>query len=263
MHLQMANQISIFGIDIDVLEMPGAVSRLQTALNSDSFDCQYLVTPNTDHIVMLQSNTLLQESYKQSFMCVADGWPVVAASRLLKKPLPCTIPGSDLLPALLANLDRTNNHNKKYKVFLFGAGEGVAVRAGAVIEKTWGENIEIVGAVSPEFGFDKDANASSKYAAIISNAQPDVLVLGLGAPKQEVWVYKFQSELKVKVALCVGATIDFIAGEKKRAPLWIQRSKLEWLYRIYQEPRRLAKRYLNDALVFPLILIKEIFNGKT
>lgn len=254
----MTHRIQIFGIEIDVLDMTGAVAHIQSALQSPSYACNYLVTPNTDHIVMLQSNAQLKAAYQDSFMCVADGWPVVSASKLLKKPLPCTIPGSDLLPTLLEHLDRSNNENKKYKVYLFGAGEGVAGRAGLEIEKKWGQNIEVVGAVSPEFGFDKNEDASLKYAAAISATQPDILVLGLGAPKQEVWVHKFQSKLNTKFALCVGATIDFLAGEKKRAPLWVQRSKLEWLYRIYQEPRRLAKRYLNDALVFPIILAKEM-----
>lgn len=254
----MTKKNNLFGIDIDALEMHEAVSSISNVMNSDVYQCQYLVTPNTDHIVMLQSNLALQAAYRHSFMCVADGWPVVLASKILRKPLPRTLPGSDLVPALLASLDRTSNQNKKYRIFLFGAGEGVADRAGREIERKWGENVEIVGALSPEFGFDKDVQSSYNYTKLISEQLPDLLVLGLGAPKQEVWAYNNRLQLKAKVALCVGATIDFIAGEKKRAPLYIQKLGLEWAYRIYQEPRRLAKRYLNDALVFPIVLAKEI-----
>ena len=88
-----------------------------------------------------------------------------------------------------------------------------------------------------------------------SNA--DLLVLGLGAPKQELWITQYASEISVKVALCVGATIDFIAGEKSRAPLWMQKIGLEWLHRMLSEPKRLAKRYIVDAIIFPQLIFKE------
>ncbi len=82
-------------------------------------------------------------------------------------------------------------------------------------------------------------------------------MLGLGAPKQELWITEYAPEISVKVALCVGATIDFIAGEKSRAPLWMQKVGLEWLHRMLSEPRRLAKRYMVDAIVFPRLIFNE------
>ena len=88
-------------------------------------------------------------------------------------------------------------------------------------------------------------------------ARPDVLVVGLGAPKQELWVHKHRERLTAKVALCVGATIDFLAGERRRAPAWMQEAGLEWLYRVASEPRRLAARYAKDALIFPRLFARE------
>jgi N-acetylglucosaminyldiphosphoundecaprenol N-acetyl-beta-D-mannosaminyltransferase len=84
-----------------------------------------------------------------------------------------------------------------------------------------------------------------------------VLIVGLGAPKQELWVHKYRQRLAAKVALCVGATIDFLAGERSRAPLWMRSAGLEWLYRVASEPRRLAVRYAKDAVVFPRLIAQE------
>ncbi len=82
-------------------------------------------------------------------------------------------------------------------------------------------------------------------------------MIGLGAPKQELWVHRYQTQLSVKVALCVGATIDFLAGEKNRAPLWMRKAYLEWLHRALSEPKRLGKRYAKDAIIFPRLFFKE------
>jgi N-acetylglucosaminyldiphosphoundecaprenol N-acetyl-beta-D-mannosaminyltransferase len=106
-------------------------------------------------------------------------------------------------------------------------------------------------------GFSVNTSSSNIALEKINAAKPDVLVVGLGAPKQEIWVHAMRSVLQVKVALCTGATIDFLAGEKKRAPVWIRRIKMEWLHRALSEPRRLLGRYLYDAWVFPRLLIKE------
>ena len=88
-------------------------------------------------------------------------------------------------------------------------------------------------------------------------AKPDVLVVGLGAPKQECWVYEHRDRIEAAVSLCVGATIDFLAGEQTRAPRWMQNTGTEWLYRIYSDPGRLAKRYAKDAVIFPQLVFRQ------
>jgi N-acetylglucosaminyldiphosphoundecaprenol N-acetyl-beta-D-mannosaminyltransferase len=245
----------MFGIALDRLTMQSAVKVLTDQLLQPEYASHIVVTPNTDHVVMLQSRPAFMQAYRSAFLVVADGNPVVWASRLLGKALPETVPGSDLVPALFDALPRSA---RKTRVFLFGAGPGVAVRASQAIAAQWGNTIEVVGAVSPDFGFEHNAIASAAFAQVISQANADILLIGVGAPKQELWSYQYRDQLNVKLVLCVGATIDFLAGEKQRCPRWLQRMKCEWLYRMCQEPRRLAKRYATDAVVFPVLLMKEL-----
>jgi len=246
--------IQLFNIKIDVLDMAGSVARIFTWLDADARDCRYVVTPNVDHVVKLSENTSFKAAYDQASLVVADGKPVVLASKLLGKPLPGTVPGSDLVPAVFSHVQ--TRKNQVLRVYLLGAGAGVAERAAKHIHAQW-PNVSVVGLYSPPMGFEKSPEECQKICTQINQTQADLLVIGLGAPKQELWVAKYQSALKVKVALCVGATIDFLAGEKPRAPMWMRRCGVEWLHRMASEPKRLVSRYLNDAVVFPRLFLKE------
>jgi N-acetylglucosaminyldiphosphoundecaprenol N-acetyl-beta-D-mannosaminyltransferase len=108
-------------------------------------------------------------------------------------------------------------------------------------------------------GFEHDADETNTILGRIALTRPDVVVVGLGAPKQEIWVHQNINQMQARVALCVGATIDFLAGEKKRAPVWMQRVGMEWLHRMLSEPRRLVYRYAKDAVVFPRIVCRQLF----
>jgi N-acetylglucosaminyldiphosphoundecaprenol N-acetyl-beta-D-mannosaminyltransferase len=215
--------------------------------------CRYVVTPNVDHAVMYQTNEKLRQSYANASLVLADGAPVVLASRLLGRALPERVAGSDLAPALFKSAARGLT---PLRVFLLGAAPGVGERAAANITQRW-DNIEIVGTMSPPLGFERDDAENERILAAVAAAKPDLLVLGLGAPKQELWIHAHADRLEAKVALCVGATIDFLAGEKRRAPRWMRRVGLEWFHRLSSEPGRLAKRYLRDAWVFPLLVWRD------
>jgi N-acetylglucosaminyldiphosphoundecaprenol N-acetyl-beta-D-mannosaminyltransferase len=141
-------------------------------------------------------------------------------------------------------------------VFLLGAAAGVGERAAKNIHRRWSA-VEVVGVYSPPMGFERDPQESQNILARVRQAAPDVLVVGLGAPKQELWVHNHRHAIAAPVALCVGATIDFLAGEKKRAPMILRRLGLEWLHRMMSEPRRLAKRYARDAWIFPQLVWRE------
>ena len=141
-------------------------------------------------------------------------------------------------------------------MFLLGAAPGVAARAAENIMRRW-PGVEVVGTYSPPLGFEKNPLENEHILEQISGARPDVLVVGLGAPKQELWVDAHRERINTAVTLCVGATIDFRAGEKKRAPVWMRRGGLEWLHRVASEPRRLFKRYARDAWVFPQLMWHE------
>jgi len=255
----MHHQISLFGMKIDAVDMPAAVARVQAWVDDCNAGCRYVVTPNTDHAVMFQENEALRDVYTSASLVLADGFPIVLAAKLFGRPLPGRVTGSDLVPALFSTYgnraDATTD--ERLRVYLLGAAPGVAERAAENIEQRW-PGVEVVGCYSPPLGFEKDDAENAKIIRQVNDAKPDVLILGLGAPKQELWAKRFQTELRVPAALCVGATIDFLAGEKRRAPKWMQRSGLEWLHRCATEPRRLVKRYAKDAWRFPQLLWSEM-----
>lgn len=246
-------RVDLFGVQIDPVTMAEAVSIVFDWMNRKETDCKFVVTPNVDHIVQVQSNIGLQASYKKAALVVTDGRPVVWSANLLGVNIPETVPGSDLVPAIF---DFSQTNNKPIKVFLLGAMPGVADRAKVFIGRQW-PLVEIVGTLSPDFGFDKNDVQSKKICEVVNASGAELLLIGLGAPKQELWVTKYAPQLSVKAALCIGATIDFLAGEKPRAPIWMRKSGLEWLHRMLSEPKRLAKRYTIDAIKFPKIVYKE------
>ncbi len=245
--------LHLFGVDVNPLRMGDAVQKLLEWARESTRRCRYVVTPNVDHLVMLQTNDALRSAYRDASLVLVDGLPVVWASRLVGKRVPERVAGSDLVPALFdaARGDRT------LTVYLLGAEPGVADRAAQRIEKTW-PAVRVVGTYSPPFGFEKDTAEIESILNRVAGVTPDVLVVGLGAPKQELWVHRHHHQLHTRVALCVGATIDFLAGEKKRAPAWMRTMGVEWCHRLCSEPRRLAKRYLRDAWVFPQIVWSEL-----
>ena len=246
-----SQRIPLFGIEIDSVQMPQAVARIYEWLRDDA-GCRYVVTPNVDHTVILQQHAELRAAYAGAGLVLADGFPVVLASKLVGRPLPALVPGSDLVPALFTAA--AEHHG--VKVYLLGAGPGVAERAAERIQQRW-PAVNVVGCYSPPLGFEHDDAENARIIAQVNAAQPDLLVLGFGAPKQELWIAKHQAQLQAKCALCVGATIDFLAGEKRRAPVWMRRLRLEWLHRVASEPRRLFKRYARDAWVFPQLVWRE------
>lgn len=248
----MSQRVSLFGIEIDSVTMSQAIQCVFGILDRNDRCCRYVVTPNVSQIRRLQKDNQFKHVYDHAELVLADGMPLILSSRLFGVPLPERVSGIDFTGALFEAAGK----NGKLTCFLMGAGPGVAERAAYNIEKRWPE-VKVTGCYSPPWGFENDEEQNKKILKMISSVNPDVLLVCLGAPKQELWVYRHLHELEAKVALCVGATIDFLAGEKKRAPVWMQKIGLEWLYRFITEPKRLAKRYICDALIFPPLLWKE------
>lgn len=248
----MSQHIDLFGMRIDAVEMTDVLSHIRMLVEKPDGKCRYVVTPNTDHAVMFQHHQELRDAYADADLVLADGFPVVAAARLLKRPLPGRVCGSDLVPALF----NAATEQRPLRAFLLGAAPGVAERARDNVHQQW-PAVEIVGTYSPPMGFEKDDAENAKILQLVADARTDVLVVGLGAPKQELWVHRFHQQIDAPVALCVGATIDFLAGEKARAPVWMRKTGLEWLHRCLSEPKRLARRYARDAFVFPRLVWRE------
>lgn len=247
----MKERVRLFNYEVDPLTMDEAVGQIQSWIDACDGVCRYVVTPNVNHTVLLERHAGLRLAYRDAGLVLVDGMPVLLAARLFGRPVPQRVAGSDLVPKLFDEVHRSGGAS----IFLLGAAAGVAVRAARQIECRW-PNCRVVGTNSPPAGFERDQAQNAKIVAEIARARPDLLVVGLGAPKQELWVHEHHPRLAARVALCVGAAIDFLAGEKRRAPSWMRRSGLEWLHRAGSEPRRLAKRYAYDAWAFSWLVCR-------
>jgi N-acetylglucosaminyldiphosphoundecaprenol N-acetyl-beta-D-mannosaminyltransferase len=178
--------------------------------------------------------------------------PIVWASRLLGRPLPARVAGSDLLPELCHAAAV-----RGYTVFLLGGAAGVPERAAARLRARF-PRLRIAGHHAPPEGFAPDEGAAAAAAvAAVNAAKPALLFVGLGAPKQELWVHRHWSRLDATVAVCCGAAIDYAAGAQVRAPVWMQRAGAEWVWRLAREPGRLWRRYLVQDAAFVGIFLKE------
>ena len=175
----MSKRIQLFGVTIDSVQMSEATGRVLDWVDHPDGQCHYVVTPNVDHTVMLREHQQLRDVYQHAAMVLADGFPVVLAARLLGKPLPGRVAGSDLVPALCEQADQ---QQRPLRLFLLGAMPGVAERAKANIERRW-PAVEVAGLYSPPLGFEKDDAENAKILDMIAAAKADVLVVGLGAPK--------------------------------------------------------------------------------
>jgi N-acetylglucosaminyldiphosphoundecaprenol N-acetyl-beta-D-mannosaminyltransferase len=246
----LQSRISLFGITIDNLTMVQAVERIGELLKEGRGQ-HYVATPNVDHIVRLYKDCAFRQAYASASLVLADGMPVIWASRLLRRPLQMRVTGADLLPAVCEMAASTGR-----SVFLLGGLAGVAERAAHNLRLRYA-GLQIAGTYSPALGFERDAAERARIIERINAVRPDILAIGLGAPKQELWIAGNRSELHFGVALCIGAAIDFAAGELERAPRWMQEQGFEWLWRLSQQPRRLWRRYLVEDMAFARIVARE------
>ncbi len=215
-----------------------------------------VVTPNIDHFIKLQKNRKFYDCYVQSEHIVCDSRVIQLLTKLLfpGKSVVEQIAGSDLFPAYCQfHKDNTDN----VKVFLLGGTETSVNIAKDSLNQKANAPIVVEG-YSPPFGFEKDETEQTKIIDMINASGATAVAVGVGAPKQEFWIYANKDKLpQVKLFFAIGATIDFQAGAVKRAPRWMVKFGVEWLYRLIQEPGRLAKRYLVDDLPFLWLLIKQ------
>jgi exopolysaccharide biosynthesis WecB/TagA/CpsF family protein len=214
-----------------------------------------LVTPNVDDIMKHQKDKEFHEMALQADYSVCDSKILLLSSKFIGKGLREAIPGSSFFPAFCDFYAKDEN----IKIFLLGAKNGVADLAAEKINARIGREI-IVGTYSPPLGFEKDENECKYIVEILKSSPANVILVGLGNPKQTKWIYKYKDSIpNVKIYLALGATIDFEAGNIKRAPKIFQKLALEWLCRLYSDPKRLWKRYLVDDIQFFGLLLKYKF----
>ena len=236
--------VKILNVEIDNLSEAEVLKQLESGV---------VFTPNVDHIILIHNDPDFAEVYEDADYRLCDSKILYFVSRFLGTPIREKISGSDFFP----DFCQYHKDNEDIKIFLLGAKEGVALQAQENINAKIGRPI-IVGTHSPSFGFEKNEQESLEIIEIIKNSGANVLAVGVGAPKQEKWIHKYKAELpNIKIFLAIGATIDFEAGNKKRAPKWVSESGLEWLHRLFSEPKRLWRRYLIGGPLFCWLVLKQ------
>lgn len=231
--------------------------KIRSILRSEllkKLDEGVLVTPNVDHLVKLQHDRDFYEVYQRAEWVVCDSKILYLLSKLLKHPLPEAIPGSSFFTSYYMY----HKEDPNCKIFLLGAREGVALKAMECINRKVGRRI-VVGAHSPSFGFEQNEAECESLVDIVNRSGANVLLVGVGAPKQEKWIMRYRDRMPgVKLFMALGATIDFEAGTLKRAPMFWQKLGMEWLYRCLKEPKRLFKRYFVDDMQFFYYFMKQL-----
>lgn len=238
------NTVGILNIKIQNLSRQNLLEQLNEGI---------LMPINVDVLMKLQKDKSFYNVYRAANWVVCDSKIIALSLKFLKNQIKEVIPGSSFFP-LFYNYHKKN---EKIKIFLLGAGPDVAVTAMKKINEKVGRKI-IVGAHAPSYGFEKNPKECEDIIQMINKTDATVLVVGVGAPKQEKWIYSYKNKLpNIRLFMALGATIDFEAGNVKRAPKIFQKLALEWLYRMIKDPGRLIKRYLVDDIPFFYYLLQQ------
>lgn len=247
MAVQMGRH-TFLGCAVDACTQKQAVEVVRELAKSKDPACVMFL--NVDVIVKSDNDAKLRELTHRSALCLMDGKPPLKVAQKCGIPLPEKVSGSDFVPALCEMAAKEG-----LSVFFLGGKEGVPERAADNVRRKY-PGIGQVGAYSPPFGFEKTEQGKLQVAEKVKGANPDILFACLGCPKQEDFVFDCMAYMNVPCTVCAGATVDFIAGNVDRAPKWVSKAGLEWLYRFVKEPKRLFKRYFIDSWHFLSMLNK-------
>ncbi|MBU2700349.1 N-acetylglucosaminyldiphosphoundecaprenol N-acetyl-beta-D-mannosaminyltransferase [Sporomusaceae bacterium BoRhaA] len=245
----MQKQANILGVRVDSMTMDQAVMTVESMISGKSSyaHMQLVATANAEMVMMANEDKELATILAAAQLVVPDGAGVVWAAGKLGHPVPERVAGFDLAQRLFAL-----SAEKGYRIYFLGGAPGVAVKAQAAARKRYG-SIEFVGVHD---GFFK-AEEVPTLVASINESKADLLFVALGVPKQEKWLYELRNQLTVKVGIGVGGTFDVMAGVMKRAPLWMQKTNLEWLFRLMMQPQRALR-----MLALPRFVIKVLLSKK-
>lgn len=239
--------IRALGLDLAPLTMEQSLNRIEEMIASRKPG--FFITANLHYAMISEKDPELHRVNRDADFILADGMPLVWASRWGKPGLPERVAGSDLIPKLCALAAE-----KGYRIFLLGAAEGVGQEAARKLREKH-PTIQIVGVEAPPFR-PLSEQEESELIQRIHDSGADILVVSFGQPKGEKWIHKHLSRLGVPACAQVGATIDFLAGRVKRSPKWMQGTGVEWVWRLGLEPGRLAGRYLQNMLFLAKRILK-------
>lgn len=248
-------RFTVAGIGVDPLSHAEVVARVvqhckatpRAAGPLSIFSC------NVDMVARAERDPSFAALLSRGSIVTADGMPIVWLSRLAGAPIPERVTGADLVPALCREAAKEG-----LRVYFFGAAPGVADRAAARLAAR-APGLRLAGVQSPPMGFERDAGLLADAVARIRDARPDLVFVALGAPKQERFILEQGGATGAGALLGIGGALDMASGGVRRAPRWVQRAGAEWLFRLGQEPRRLAKRYLVDDRVFARVALRELW----
>jgi N-acetylglucosaminyldiphosphoundecaprenol N-acetyl-beta-D-mannosaminyltransferase len=247
----MSERITLMGCHIDNLSMEETLRAIEGFIHTGK-PHQHVVV-NVDKLVKASRDPELRQIINDCALINVDGMPVVWASRLLGKPLKERVAGVDLFEALMRRAGE-----KGWRVFLLGAKEEVVSKVAATYQHKYPQLV-LAGYRN---GYWKGELEEAQVVEQIREARPDLLFVAISSPKKEQFLGRWQADMKIPFAMGVGGTFDVAIGHVKRAPVWMQKSGLEWFYRFLQEPRRMFRRYFIEDMAFLRLFIKEAVSGR-
>jgi exopolysaccharide biosynthesis WecB/TagA/CpsF family protein len=235
--------------DLKISALPLVETAALICHNAGSITAQNVFTLNLDHIVKMHKDKSFRKAYRRAGLITADGFPIVLACRLQGKRV-SRVAGSDLIAPISAAAVRSGK-----SIYLFGSSLSVLTKASRLLQER-NAGLTIAGFFAPPQGFEPTSEDARRCIATIGNTGADICFVALGAPKQELFADHGKSLLPNISFVCIGAGLDFIAGAQVRAPFWMRRWGLEWLWRVASDPQRLLYRYLLCIGALPGILAR-------
>ena len=242
-----SKKVSLLGIGIDCVTEKQVIARVLSSLREKRGG--WIVTPNVDHLRILSRRPDLREMVAGANIVIADGMPLIWASKLQGTPLPQRVPGSGLMLSLTAAVAKTGA-----SIYLLGGNLGEAETSARVLENSM-PGLKVAGTMCPPMGFDTDPVQMRQIALALKAANPDIVYVCLGFPKQELVITALREVLPSAWFLGVGGSLGMVSGKTRRAPKFMQSAGLEWVWRLGLEPRRLFDRYILNDLPFAIRLL--------
>ena len=244
--------VEVIGVPITRIRMTELLESIHQQIHSNGSCHQICITP-VNSLLAARDNTKVMQVFQSAKLVLCDGMPVKWATHLLGNPVPERITGLDLLPALL---QAANKHS--YRLFLLGAAPGVGDQLAKYIQTNF-PKAHVVGVYVPPYRKVFSEEESVAMLQAIEDAKPHIVLVSLTAPKQDIWIAEHLNRIKANWAIGIGGAFEVTAGLIPRAPRWMQQNGLEWLFRFFQEPKRLFKRYFIEAPHFiPLVMVQVI-----
>lgn len=243
----MTKRVKILDVPFDNLSKKEALDKVEHFIHLNTIH-RSVYPANTDTLIKADENDTFKKILQDGDLILADGSPVVWASRYLRTPLKQKVSGSTLFYRLCKL-----SAKKGYRIFLLGAGPGVAEQAKKNLLKKY-PDLQISGTYSPSYPFMENKGELKYVIRLLKESKSHLLFVGLGNPKQEQFIAKYKDEYEIPVSVSIGGTLNFVAGRKIMPPEWIKDLGLAWLFRMIQEPKRLWHRYMvDDTRIFRLI----------